>query len=92
MPEADPRRTRAAGEGAHPRGSRLPRLLIVGLGPPTREVLYRHLSMCGFSVFEADSVEDALRLVEAAGVEVLVTNTRLLAPGAGLREVRSPSS
>ena len=63
------------------------RLLIVDDAADTREVLQRNLAADGFRVFTAGNVAEAVRMLEANGFDLVVTDLKM--PGAsGLDLVR----
>ncbi|MEO0085626.1 MAG: sigma-54 dependent transcriptional regulator [candidate division WOR-3 bacterium] len=62
-------------------------LLVVDDAPATLEVIERNLAGAGFRVFTAGSVADALRVLESAPVDLVITDLKM--PGAsGLELVR----
>jgi DNA-binding NtrC family response regulator len=63
------------------------RLLVVDDAPDTREVLQRNLTSRGYDVITARDVAEALRILSAARVDLVVTDLKM--PGAsGLELVR----
>jgi two-component system response regulator HydG len=63
------------------------RLLVVDDALDTREILQRNLSLQGYQVFAAGNVAEAVRLLEATAVDLVVTDLKM--PGAtGLDLVR----
>jgi len=63
------------------------RLLVVDDALDTREILQRNLSLQGFQVFAAGDVAEAVRLLEATAVDLIITDIKM--PGAtGLDLVR----
>jgi DNA-binding NtrC family response regulator len=63
------------------------RILVVDDAPDTLEVLERNLTAQGFEVFTAPSVREAVKVLEARSVEVVITDLKM--PGvSGLELVR----
>ena len=63
------------------------RLMVVDDAPDTREVLQRILVSRGFKVFAAESVPEAVRLLESTPVDLVITDLKM--PGAsGLDLIR----
>jgi len=63
------------------------RLMVVDDAPDTREVLQRILASRGFKVFAAESVPEAVRLLESTPVDLVITDLKM--PGAsGLDLIR----
>ncbi len=56
------------------------RVLLLNLDPPTRIALRRTLSAGGFSVFEAETPEDAERLLAGADVGLTIAPTNQIFP------------
>src|SRR3989304_1169366 len=67
--------------------TRTHRLLVVDDAPDTREVLHRNLTSRGYDVVPACDVAEALRILSAARVDLVITDLKM--PGAsGLELVR----
>lgn len=66
------------------------RILVVDDSPDTVEVLQRNLQSLGFVVFSASGVVEAIRVLEATPVEIVITDLKM--PGIGgfdlIRHVR----
>ena len=54
------------------------RILLLDLDPEVRTLLRRVLTAGGFSVFEAENLDEAEQLVSSAGVDLLIGSKELL--------------
>ena len=54
-----------------------PRILLLGLEPDVRALLRRVLAAGGFSVFEAQNVDEAQRLASGADVELFIAGKEI---------------
>jgi CheY-like chemotaxis protein len=62
----------------------MPTILVVDDDRDFREALEEGLSVLGFQVFAAESADEALQIVEAQHVDVIVSDVRMPGDGATL--------
>ncbi|MCP4685110.1 MAG: response regulator, partial [bacterium] len=61
----------------HGTGAGSARILVVDDSPPTLEVIVRNLKGRGFSVCAASNVAEAIRILESAQLDLVITDVKM---------------